>query len=102
MKNDDALRVRAKRVIPGGMYGHLSVQKNMPKNYPQYFSRAEGCRLWDVDDNEYIDFLCAFGPTIAGYGNQRIRAGGSSPVDAHRPTSLHGGRVDPGKSRRAA
>jgi predicted enzyme related to lactoylglutathione lyase len=66
MKNDDALRVRAKRVIPGGMYGHLSVQKNMPKNYPQYFSRAEGCRLWDVDDNEYIDFLCAFGPMIAG------------------------------------
>ena len=68
VKNDDALRARAKRVIPGGMYGHMSV-RGLPKNYPQFFARAEGCRLWDVDDNEYVDFMCAYGPMIAGYGN---------------------------------
>ena len=74
MNNDAALRRRAERVIPGGMYGHMSVYRKMPTGYPQYFQRADGCRLWDVDGNEYIDFMCAFGPMIAGYGNPRIAA----------------------------
>lgn len=91
LKNDAALRERGNRVIPGGMYGHLSVYKHVPKNYPQYFSRAEGCRLWDVDGNEYIDFLCAFGPMIAGYGNPRIRAA----ADAQRDQMDTGGGPAP-------
>ena len=72
--NDHQLRTRAQLVIPGGMYGHMSVQRNMPDAYPQFFERAEGCRLWDVDGNEYIDFMCSYGPMIAGYGNPRIQA----------------------------
>ncbi len=80
MKNDKALRARAERVIPGGMYGHQSVSYRMPKNYPQFFTRAEGCRLWDVDDNEYIDFMCSYGPMIAGYRCSRI----CSAADAQR------------------
>ncbi|MCP4006805.1 MAG: aminotransferase class III-fold pyridoxal phosphate-dependent enzyme [bacterium] len=79
MKNDDALRTRAQKVIPGGMYGHMS-PRGLPKNYPLFFARADGCRLWDVDDNEYIDFMCSYGPMIAGYGNPRIR----SAADAQR------------------
>ncbi|MDP6472109.1 MAG: aminotransferase class III-fold pyridoxal phosphate-dependent enzyme [Pseudomonadales bacterium] len=74
MTNDNALKARAERVIPGGMYGHMSVYRRMPPAYPQYFDRASGCRLWDVDGNEYIDFMCSYGPMIAGYGNPRIRA----------------------------
>ena len=74
MNNNDALKIRAEKVIPGGMYGHMSVYRGMPEGYPQYFRRAEGCRLWDVDGNEYIDFMCSYGPMIAGYGNHRIRA----------------------------
>lgn len=71
---DQSLRQRANRVIPGGMYGHMAMNSAMPANYPQFFSRAQGCRLWDVDGNEYIDFMCSYGPMIAGYGNERIRA----------------------------
>ena len=74
MNNNDALKIRAEKVIPGGMYGHMSVYRGKPEGYPQYFRRAEGCRLWDVDGNEYIDFMCSYGPMIAGYGNHRIRA----------------------------
>ncbi len=74
MSKDSDLRARGERVIPGGMYGHMSVYRRMPEGYPQYFERAEGCRLWDVDGREYIDFMCSFGPMIAGYGNPRIRA----------------------------
>jgi glutamate-1-semialdehyde 2,1-aminomutase len=47
---DTALRARAAKVIPGGMWGHLNAA-NLPEGYPQFFARAEGCRLWDVDGN---------------------------------------------------
>ena len=45
----------------------------MPAGYPQFFSRAQGARLWDADGREYIDYICAYGPMIVGYGNQRVR-----------------------------
>lgn len=70
--HDELLRERAHHVIPGGMFGHMSVERGMPQGYPQYFQRASGCRLWDVDGNEYIDFMCSYGPMIAGYNNPRI------------------------------
>ncbi|MCE2407334.1 MAG: aminotransferase class III-fold pyridoxal phosphate-dependent enzyme [Pseudomonadales bacterium] len=79
--NDAQLRVRASRVIPGGMYGHMAMHRGMPDGYPQFFERADGCRLWDVDGNEYIDFMCSYGPMIAGYGNPRIRAAADSQRD---------------------
>lgn len=70
---DDDLKERAAQVIPGGMYGHESV-KWLPDEYPQFFSRADGARIWDVDDNEYIDFMCAFGPNLLGYNNAMVEA----------------------------
>jgi glutamate-1-semialdehyde 2,1-aminomutase len=70
---DADLKERAARVIPGGMYGHEST-KWLPDEYPQFFSRADGARLWDVDDNEYIDFICAFGPNLLGYNNPKVQA----------------------------
>lgn len=73
-KRQDELRERAARVIPGGMYGHMSVNWRMPEGYPQFFSRADGCRLWDVDGNEYIDYMCAYGPMILGYGHPEVLA----------------------------
>ena len=74
MSRNDELKARAEAVIPGGMYGHMSTYRMLPEGYPQYFERADGCRLWDVDGNEYIDFMCSYGPMIAGYANPRVRA----------------------------
>ena len=70
--NDAKLRRRAARVVPGGMYGHMAMGRNMPANYPQFFARGEGARLWDVDGREYIDYVCSYGPMIVGYGNRRV------------------------------
>jgi glutamate-1-semialdehyde 2,1-aminomutase len=70
---DAALRTRAERVIPGGMYGHLNVAR-LPPGYPQFFARAEGATLWDVDGNAYVDFMCAYGPMVLGYGNPEVEA----------------------------
>lgn len=69
---------RAKKVIPGsplcpegGMYGHYSVSVPARGN-PIYFSRAEGAHFWDVDGNEYIDYMCAYGPMILGYNHPGV------------------------------
>jgi len=71
--NDEEWRQRASQVIPGGMYGHMSTRA-LPEGHPQFFRSASGCRLTDVDGNEYIDFMCSYGPMIAGYGHPEIRA----------------------------
>jgi glutamate-1-semialdehyde 2,1-aminomutase len=68
---DSALRARALRVIPNGMYGHQSARR-FPASYPQYFERAEGCRLWDVDGRQFIDYLCGYGPILLGYQHPKI------------------------------
>lgn len=70
---DRALRDRAAAVIPGGMFGHQSVAL-LPDDYPQFFSKAEGAHLWDVDGNRYLDFMCAYGPNLFGYGQPEIDA----------------------------
>jgi glutamate-1-semialdehyde 2,1-aminomutase len=53
------------------MYGHQTASW-LPSGYPQFFERSEGTRLWDVDGNEYIDYMCAFGPNLFGYGHSSI------------------------------
>ncbi|MBS7540999.1 aminotransferase class III-fold pyridoxal phosphate-dependent enzyme [Ancylobacter lacus] len=67
------LKERAAKVIPGGMYGHESTAL-LPGDFPQFFRRAEGARLWDVDDNEYIDYMCAYGPNLLGYREPQVEA----------------------------
>jgi len=71
---DAALRERALAVVPGGVYGHMSVFSQMPPSYPQFYTSGQGARVTDVDGNEYIDFMCAFGPMILGYANPAVDA----------------------------
>lgn len=70
---DREWRERARAAIPGGMYGHLSVGL-LPDDYPQFFQRGEGAHLWDADGRRYLDFMCAYGPNLFGYGNPEIDA----------------------------
>jgi glutamate-1-semialdehyde 2,1-aminomutase len=69
---DQALRARAARVIPGGMYGHQSVAGL--STYPQFFSSAEGALIRDVDGNTYVDLMCSYGPIILGHHDPRVEA----------------------------
>ena len=70
---DRDLRARAEAVIPGGMYGHQSVAL-LPDDYPQFFQRGEGAHVWDADGRRYLDFMCAYGPNLFGYGQPEIDA----------------------------
>ena len=68
---DSDLRQRAKKVVPGGMWGHMNAAA-LPEGYPQFFARGSGSRLWDVDGNEYIDFMCSWGPIILGHHHPEV------------------------------
>ena len=70
---DRALRERAQRVIPGGMCGHMNAAR-LPPEYPQYFVKAEGARIWDVNGRDYVDFMCAWGPMVLGYRDPDVEA----------------------------
>jgi glutamate-1-semialdehyde 2,1-aminomutase len=65
---------RACRVIPGGIIGHKHPAFTIPGSYPYFAERGEGCRFWDPDGNEYIDWMCGYGPMILGYKNPLIDA----------------------------
>jgi glutamate-1-semialdehyde 2,1-aminomutase len=67
-----ALMERARRVIPSGIYGHQSPQLLTHGSYPSFLARGEGCRIWDVDGNEYIDFMCSYGPIVLGHRHPRV------------------------------
>lgn len=68
-KNSRAMIDKALDVIPGG------VQHNLAFNYPfpLVFSKAYGDKLWDIDGNEYFDFLQAGGPTVLGSNPECVR-----------------------------
>jgi glutamate-1-semialdehyde 2,1-aminomutase len=70
---DEALRARAAKVVPGGMHGHLAASF-MPRQFPQFFARGEGCRVWDVDGNEYVDLMCSWGPILLGHRHPVVEA----------------------------
>ena len=76
---DAALRARAARVIPNGMYGHESTIL-LPASYPQFFARAEGPYLWDADGNRYLDLMCAYGPNLLGYGEPSVNAAATAQL----------------------
>jgi glutamate-1-semialdehyde 2,1-aminomutase len=69
-KKSQELFKRAAEIIPAGIYGHYSPAPLIPvTDYPFYVDRAEGSRFWDVDGNEFIDYMCAYGPMVLGYNH---------------------------------
>jgi glutamate-1-semialdehyde 2,1-aminomutase len=71
-KNSLDLFARAARVIPQGIYGHFTPVITVPGSYPYFVARAKGSHFWDVDGNEFIDYMCAYGPMILGYAHDKV------------------------------
>ena len=61
-------------MIPGGIYGHVTPALVAPGASPCYAYRAEGARYRDVDGNEFIDLMCAYGPVVLGYRHPEVEA----------------------------
>ena len=68
---------RARRVIPSGIYGHQGPSEGcfIPEDaFPRFSARADGTRFWDLDGNEYLDFMCGYGPNVLGYNDPDVDA----------------------------
>jgi glutamate-1-semialdehyde 2,1-aminomutase len=63
---------RASRVVPGGIYGHQSPRMLVPDAYPYFFARGRGSHVWDVDGNEYVDYMCSYGPIVLGHAHPAV------------------------------
>lgn len=65
---------RAKTLIPGGtMLLSKRPEMFLPDNWPAYYSKAKGCKIWDLDGKEYIDMsIMGIGTNTLGYGNDEV------------------------------
>jgi glutamate-1-semialdehyde 2,1-aminomutase len=73
---------RAVEITPGGVSSPVRAFRSVG-GQPFFVDRAEGCRLWDVDGNAYIDYVLSWGPLIFGHARAEL-------VEAVREAALHG------------
>jgi glutamate-1-semialdehyde aminotransferase/spore coat polysaccharide biosynthesis protein SpsF (cytidylyltransferase family) len=80
---------RSKKVIPG-------CAQTFSKGYTQYvqgvapifLQRGKGCRVWDVDGNEYIDYVQGLLPNILGYAHEEVNAAATAQMAEGHSFSL--------------
>jgi glutamate-1-semialdehyde 2,1-aminomutase len=82
---------RAKRVIPGGnMLLSKRAEMFLPERWPAYFSKARGCRVWDLDGREYIDMsMMGIGTNTLGYGHHEVDDAVRATVAAGNMSTLN-------------
>src|SRR5256885_2710691 len=78
----EALFAEALRYIPGGVNSPVRAFRAVG-GQPFFVNRAKGSRVWDIDGNEYIDYVCTWGPAILGHAHPSI-------IQAVQKTAEHG------------
>jgi glutamate-1-semialdehyde 2,1-aminomutase len=74
VKRSYEMFARAEKVIPGGIHGTRGPHFAAYGDFPAFVASAEGSRITDVDRNEYVDWMCAYGPNVLGYGHHAVQA----------------------------
>ncbi len=75
LQKSNELWQRALDLVPGGTHTNSKRATAFALGaYPIYADRAKGCRIWDVDGNEYIDYVLALGPITLGYCYEAVDA----------------------------
>ena len=62
---------RARSRIPGGVNSPVRAFGSVG-GVPRFIQRGVGCRIWDVDGNEYIDYVGSWGPLILGHADAEV------------------------------
>src|SRR5690349_5939768 len=76
------LFAEALKYIPGGVNSPVRAFRGVG-GQPFFVNHASGARVRDVDGNEYIDYVCTWGPAILGHGHRKI-------IDAVKAAAEHG------------
>ncbi len=63
---------RALECIPGGVDSPVRAMGAVGRSYPLFIDHGAGAHVWDVDGNEYIDFVSSWGPMILGWGHAEV------------------------------
>ena len=66
------MRSRFQTVIPGGAHTYAKGDDQYPEHLAPYIVRGEGCRVWDVDGNEYIEFGSGLRSVTLGHARPEI------------------------------
>lgn len=75
------LFAEAQKHMPGGVNSPVRAFKSVGRD-PLYIERAKGSKIYDVDGNEFIDYIGSWGPMILGHANERV-------IDAIREAAGH-------------
>jgi glutamate-1-semialdehyde 2,1-aminomutase len=73
MKNKKSRELfkKAKKIIPGGVNSPVRAFKAVG-GYPVFIKSAKGSKIYDVDGNEYIDYILSWGPLILGHAHPKV------------------------------
>lgn len=74
MGTGQELYKKAKKLIPGGtMLLSKRPEMFLPDHWPSYYSKAKGCKVWDLDGNEFTDMsIMGIGTNTLGYGHEEV------------------------------
>ena len=91
--NSRELFSRATKVIPSGIYGHLGPAEGQfipVTSWPTFSEKAKASHIWDVDGNEYIDYMCAYGPNVLGYNDPDVDKAALAQAKLENCTTIPG------------
>ena len=71
IQRSEGLYKKACSLMPGGVNSPVRACRNVGKT-PLFIDRASGDKIYDVDGNEYIDYVCSWGPNILGHAHPRV------------------------------
>ena len=71
LSKSEALFAEAQKYIPGGVNSPVRSFKAVGGT-PPFIARGQGARVWDVDGNEYIDYLGSWGPLVLGHAHPAV------------------------------
>ncbi len=71
---------RAQQLMPGGVNSPVRAFRAVGGT-PFFVAKGEGCYLWDVDGNRYVDFVCSWGPLILGHAHPEVVAAVKAAVE---------------------
>ena len=70
-ERSEQLYATAKNYIPGGVNSPARSWSSVGGT-PLFLSKGSGSRVWDADGNEYIDYVCSWGPLILGHAHPEV------------------------------
>ncbi len=78
----------AQKVVPGGIFFPRTPHFLTFGSHPVFTDRALGARFWDIDGNEFIDYMCAYGAVVLGYNHPAVEEAARKQAERCNATTV--------------